>query len=175
MPRNGRACRRGHVVHGARSARRRRHRLLLPSYRGERRWCLAAAHARPLIRSEDILRQAEDLSKVRRDAIQRGALLARPTLDGGATIVAHVIEQSRAPVTDVDARRAGQAADGRRSTTNSASASKVSRSVRPTSPDRFHGRRLTVAVTIRIGPDDGSPSGSPTPSTSRRTERRRCG
>ena len=34
-----------------------------------------------------------------------------PTLDGGATIVAHVIEQSRAPVTDVDARRAGQAAD----------------------------------------------------------------
>ena len=36
-----------------------------------------------------------------------------PTLDGGATIVAHVIEQSRAPVTDVDARRAGQAADDR--------------------------------------------------------------
>jgi len=28
-------------------------------------------------------------------------------LDGGATIVAYVIEQSRAPVTDVDARRAG--------------------------------------------------------------------
>jgi len=27
-----------------------------------------------------------------------------PTLDGGETIVAHVIEQSRAPVTDVDAR-----------------------------------------------------------------------
>ena len=34
-----------------------------------------------------------------------------PTLDGGATIMAHVIEQSRAPVTDVDARHAGQAAD----------------------------------------------------------------
>ena len=48
---------------------------------------------------------------VRRDAIQRDALLVRPTLAGGATIVAHVIEQSRAPVTDVDARRAGQAAD----------------------------------------------------------------
>ena len=48
---------------------------------------------------------------VRRDAIQRGALLARPTSNGGATIVTHVIEQSRAPVTDEDARRAGQAAD----------------------------------------------------------------
>ena len=48
---------------------------------------------------------------VRRDAIQRDALLARPTLAGGATIVAHVIEQSRAPVTDVDARRASPAAD----------------------------------------------------------------
>ena len=34
-----------------------------------------------------------------------------PTLDGGATIVAHVIEQSRVPVTDVDARRASPAAD----------------------------------------------------------------
>ena len=30
---------------------------------------------------------------VRRDAIQRDALLARPTLAGGATIVAHVIER----------------------------------------------------------------------------------
>jgi len=56
--------------------------------------------------------------------------LAR-TSNGGAAIVTHVIEQSRAPVTDVDVRRAGQAADGRRSPTNSASASKVSRSVRP--------------------------------------------
>ena len=61
MPRGGRACRRGHVVrrhvvHGARSARR--HRLLLPGSRGERRWCLAAAHARPLVRPEDTLRQA---------------------------------------------------------------------------------------------------------------------
>jgi len=34
-----------------------------------------------------------------------------PTSNGGAEIVAHVIEQSRVPVTDVDARRAGQAAD----------------------------------------------------------------
>ena len=32
-----------------------------------------------------------------------------------------------------------------------------------------------VAVTIRIGPDKGSPSRSPTPSTSQRTERRRRG
>ena len=116
VPRDGHACRRGHevrrhIIHGARSARRRRHRLLLPGYRGERRWCLAAARARPLICSEDILRQAEDLSKVRRDAIQRDVLLARPTLAGGATIVAYVVEQSRAPVTDVDARRASPAAD----------------------------------------------------------------
>ena len=79
-----------------------------------------------------------------------------PTSNGGATIVTHVIEQSRAPVTDVDARRTGQAADRRPS-------------------DRFHGRRLTVTVTIRIGPDEGSLSRSPTPSTSRRTERRRRG
>jgi len=35
--------------------------------------------------------------------------------------------------------------------------------------DRFHGRRLTVAVTIRIRPDEGSPLRSPPPSTSRRT------
>jgi len=60
-----------------------------------------------------------------------------PTLDGGATIVTHVIQQSRAPVTDVDASRAGQATDGRRSTTNSASASKVSRSARPTAVRSF--------------------------------------
>ena len=64
MPRYGHACRRSHVVrfhviHGARSARR--HRLLLPVSRGKRRWCLAAAHARPLIRPEDAWR---------RDAIQ---------------------------------------------------------------------------------------------------------
>ena len=67
-----------HVVHGARSARR--HRLLLPGYRGER--CLAAAHARPLIRPEDTLLQAVCAAgtsrSVRRDAIQRDALLARP-------------------------------------------------------------------------------------------------
>ena len=37
-----------------------------------------------------------------------------PTSNGGAEIVAHVIEQSRAPVTDVDARRAGPTADDRR-------------------------------------------------------------
>jgi len=41
--------------------------------------------------------------------------------------------------------------------------------------DRFHGRRLTVAVTIRIGADEGLPSRSPTPSTGRSTERRRRG
>ena len=34
---------------------------------------------------------------VRRDAIQRDALLARPTLAGGATIVAHVIERPEHP------------------------------------------------------------------------------
>ena len=34
---------------------------------------------------------------------------------------------------------------------------------------------VPVAVTIRIGPDEGSLSRSPTPSTSRRTERRRRG
>ena len=71
----------------------------------------SSRRAVPLICSEDILRQAEDLSKVRRDALQRDVLLARPTLAGGATIVAYVVEQSRAPVTDVDARRASPAAD----------------------------------------------------------------
>ena len=78
---------------------------------GVTRYVDASRRAVPLICSEDILRQAEDLSKVRRDAIQRDVLLARPTLAGGATIVAYVVEQSRAPVTDVDARRASPAAD----------------------------------------------------------------
>ena len=78
--RHGHVVRR-HVVHGARSARR--HRLLLPGYRGER--CLAAAHARPLIRPEDTLLQAVCAAgtsrSVRRDAIQRDALLARPDVE----------------------------------------------------------------------------------------------
>jgi len=86
LPRGGHAYRRchvvrRHVVHGARSARR--HRMLLPGYRGER--CLAAAHARPLIRPEDALRQAVCAAgtsrSARRDAIQRDALLARPDVE----------------------------------------------------------------------------------------------
>jgi len=141
-PRSGRACRRSHVVrrhvvHGARSARR--HRLLLPGCRGER--CLAAAHARPLIRPEDALRQAVCAAgifrSVRRDAIQRDALLARPDVErrSGDRGPRHRAVPSTCHRRD--AHRAGQAADGRRPTTISASASEVTRSVRPTAIRSF--------------------------------------
>jgi len=82
-----------------------------------------------------------------------------PTSNGGATIVAHVIEQSRAPVTDVDARRAGQAADDRLhgrqpGRVDRLPIPRLRREGRDLSDrrlsDRFHGRRLTVTVTIRI-------------------------
>jgi len=97
LPRGGHACRRGrvvrrHVVHGARSARRYR-------LRGER--CLAAAH----------VCAAGASRSVRRGAVQLGALLARPDVErrSGDRGLRH--RAARAPVTDVDARRAGQAAD----------------------------------------------------------------
>ena len=83
-----------------------------PGRRGER--CLAAAHARP----EDTLRHtvcATGTSRsVRRDAIQCDALLARPDVERRSDDHGLRHRAARAPVTDVDARRAGPTADDRR-------------------------------------------------------------
>jgi len=131
LPRSGHACRRGHVVrrhvvHGARSARR--HRLLFPGYRGER--CLAAAHARPLIRPEDTLRQVVCITRtsriVRRDAIQRDALLARP--DVGRRSGDRGLRHRAVPRTRHRRGRASHGlSHGRPLTTNFASAPRTSR------------------------------------------------
>ena len=78
-----------------------------------------------------------------------------PTSNGGATIVAHGIEQSRAPVTDVvsaDDRLHGRQPD--RAVLLPIPHLRRKRRDLPDRrlSDRFHGRRLTVAVTIRIRP-----------------------
>ena len=98
---------------------------------------------------------------VRRDAIQRDVLLARPDVErrSGNRGLCH--RAARAPVTDMVARRAGQAADDRLHGGQPGRAERLPsprlRRKRRDLPgrrlsDRFHGRRLTVTVTIRIRP-----------------------
>ena len=96
MPRDGQACRRGHVV--------RRHvvRGAQSACRGER--CLVAAH----------VCAAGTSRSVRRNAIQCDALLARPDVERRSDDHGLRHRAARAPVTDVDARRAGPTADDRR-------------------------------------------------------------
>ena len=91
-----------------------------------------------------------ELSDVTRSSVTLSWLA--PTSNGGA---------ARAPVTDVDVRRAGQAADvclhGRQPGRAERLPIPRLRRKRRDLPDRrlsdrFHGRRLTVTVTIRIRP-----------------------
>jgi len=150
VPRSGQACRRGHVVrrhvvHGARSARRRR--LLLPGCRGGR--CLAAAHvcAAGTLEVSDVTRSCVTLSWLprRRTAERRSWLTS-----------------SKGPST---CRRRGRAScgSGRRRLHGlhgrlpGRLPSPRLRRKRRDLPDRrrsdrFHGRRLTVTVTIKIRP-----------------------
>jgi len=84
-PRSGHVCRRGHVV--------RRH--VVHDAR--------SAHRHRLL--------SDEVSDMTRSSVTLPWLA--PTPDDGAAIEAYVIRAARTPVTDVDARRAGKAADNR--------------------------------------------------------------